>query len=433
MFMNSSGPRRQRPIAPAVKSLVLDNRGKLIVPTANLVYTTTGNEHYIHSRLKSILPSGPKEAAQAYTGVSTGSSIRRMASVNAEARTKLVYSSEYGNGQKSSTTPLNGHDAGGRVFPTSSSDDSIVQVHNASHERVSPASISPSKLAYQSPTTSHIQMKDSYVQVVDVRKAQQRKFGTEASSLSPPNGTSHQLTSSPIINKPAVRSINKPKTNTYIQRIAAVNARACVHAIMGYEYLTKKRETELRNVLCIGDSSDSILGKRSPSEQPGNSNQNNSKKKNLRSSSSTKQTAASSVMQSSPAVGSTGSSHESSLQSASQDSDVESVSSSNDDQEELPSSGRYYSFESNEDSPYNCLGLLYNSDTIHARSFTYFTTEGHLPSLFIPPIIPKRCHDAHDLRSKIMEKPISKKRSRKVYLSLLFLYMYIIILQLLKG
>ncbi|XP_003386348.2 PREDICTED: uncharacterized protein LOC100637584 [Amphimedon queenslandica] len=422
MFTSTSGPRRQRPlrpIAPAVKTLVLDNRGKLF-PTANLVYTTTGNEHYIHSRLKSILPSGPKEAAQAYTGISTGNSIRRMASVNAEARTKLVYSSDYGSGQKSSTTSLNGHDAGDRVFPTSSSDDSINgQVHNGtSHEGVLPASTSPSKLSYQSaPTTSptHIQMKDSYVQVVDVRKAQQRKIG-EASSLSPPNGTaSHQLTSSPLINKPPVRRVNKPKSNTYIQRIAAVNARACVHAIMGYEYLTKKRETELRNVLCIGESSesDSILGKRSPSEQPGNSNQNNSKKKNLRSTNNTKQTATSSVMQPGPAVGSTGSSHESSLQSASQDSDVESVSSSNDDHEELPSSGRYYSFESSQDPPYNCLGLLYNSDTIHSRSFTYFTTEGHLPPLFIPPIVPKRCYEAHNLRSRILEKPISKKRPRK--------------------
>lgn len=424
MFTSTSGPRRQRPlrpIAPAVKTLVLDNRGKLF-PTANLVYTTTGNEHYIHSRLKSILPSGPKEAAQAYTGISTGNSIRRMASVNAEARTKLVYSSDYGSGQKSSTTSLNGHDAGGRVFPTSSSDDSISgQVHSGtSHEGMSPVSISPSKLSYQSgPTTSpsHIQMKDSYVQIVDVRKAQQKKI-REASSLSPPNGTaaSHQLTSSPI--KPAVRRVNKPKSNTYIQRIAAVNARACVHAIMGYEYLTKKRESELRNVLCIGESPepepDSILGKRSPSEQPGNSNQNNSKKKNLRSTNNTKQTAASSVMQSTPAVGSTGSSHESSLQSASQDSDVESVSSSNDDHEELPSSRRYYSFESSEDPPYNCLGLLYNSDTIHARSFTYFTTEGHLPPLFIPPIVPRRCHEAHNLRSRILEMPISKKRPRKV-------------------
>lgn len=216
-----------------------------------------------------------------------------------------------------------------------------------------------------------------------------------------------------------------------------MNARACVHAIMGYEYLTKKREIELRNVLNIPRSSpsadDSVLGKRPASQQPGNSNQNNSKKKeNLKSpSTGRKQTASVPIMQSGSAVGSAGSSQGSSnLQVSNEVSDDgESVSSSNGDHEE--SSG-YYSFESDQQSSYNCLGLLYNSDTLHTKAFIYLTTEGQLPSLLIPPIIPKKYHEAKELKSRILEKPITKKRSRKVLLSYIFIPLNLL-LQLLKG
>lgn len=453
MLANTTTSRNLRPIAPKPiapqlmpdEGQVVHVRGRLST-TPNLV-DMSGSEHYIHSRLKSILPSGPKEQAQAYTGVvATGNSLRRMASVNAEARTKLVYTSDYNTGPKNSPH-VNGHDG---ISDPMAASPSTVQVQVEAASTTLPSTTGSIMPPVKSPSKSPIHMKDSYVQVVDVRKSQQRRLFESSSSSSPssvPNSPSCLNTSSavtavpPTSQGPVVRSnTKKPRSSSqpaYIKRIAAVNARACVHAIMGYEYLTKKREIELRNVLNIPRSSpstdDSVLGKRPASQQPGNSNQNNSKKKeNLKSpSTGRKQTASVPIMQSGSAVGSAGSSQgSSSLQVSNEVSDDgESVSSSNGDHEE--SSG-YYSFESDQQSSYNCLGLLYNSDTLHTKAFIYLTTEGQLPSLLIPPIIPKKYHEAKELKSRILEKPIAKKRSRKVLLSYIFIPLNLL-LQSLKG
>lgn len=385
---------------PPPSLLVMDAAG--IVTGDNITEVT--NEHYIHSRLRNILPSGPKEAASAYSGIMTeaGDNLRRMASVNAEARTKLVYTTEHG-----SKTAVHGSESGhvtkdNLLSPTKHDTSTISQTVESTHmcTLLTPGSItSPGKSCLASPkSTTPLKtirspnpqyfMKDSVLQVADVRKTQRKKF----LNLSPP---SFHLSGG-------------SKPSGYIKRMAAVNAQAFVHAIMGYEYLTKNERIDGTTCEPVSD----VLGKRTQ-RQPGNSNQNNSKKKKEGAGTSKKVPLLSELTQTVNTIPLT---LLPSPSAVGHKVHLESLSSSNGSNDESPTIERRDGcHQEPESTTYNCLGLLYNSDTVHAKTAIYLTTEGYLPSILIPPIIPQKLREVNLGKASIKENSQRvRKRSRKV-------------------
>lgn len=371
----------------------------------------TSTEHYIHSRLKSTLPSGPKEIATAYSGIMEGNSLRRIASVNAEARTKLFYTpispvksyhngcvglleSTITNGTCSHTideVPSHTNDA----LHNSPADVDQNTTTSSGNSPVTPAT-SPPSIFLQSSASSTLSptklsnssyiLKDSRVQVVDVLK---KKHHPQASMTTP---TAKRLQHTMPRVSPPLGPLG------YVKRLAAVNARACVHAIMtGREETVKHKDV---NVIQTRSLSQLHGGS---TEQTGNSNQNNGKNNKDEGDVRTRDGLTQQPVNSSLGLSS---------QAASTDLEcTESIPSSNEDEPEK--GGIILGCEA---TSYNCLGLLYNSDSVHDNSDIYFTTVGKLPSIIIPLIIPKTMQEVSNICSGAKEnQPQDKKRSQKVF------------------
>lgn len=390
---------------------------------------STSNEHYIHSRLKSTLSAGPKEIP--YTGIVNGDSVRRTASMNAEARTKLVYASpkasSHLNGSSSSSKKVDVLSYGNGinlspsqcenpvVSPTRSLDSSALQI-SASPPQVEGAQTSMQKTTNdhsKSPglstkTCQQIFMKDSSIEIVDVMKSQ---FKLQPTEPKVPLSTSKRLLRS--------NTFTSPDTAGFVKRQAAINARACVYAIMG-EDSTNKMKSEKRGVCSLTSlEHESVLGKR-PRQLPSNSNHNNSKKKKegvraKRRIPSLSELAAQSVTI--PSLGLMSSS--SSLSYLASDLEcMESLpsSSSNEDEDSTTcDDSTAISIQYAEDAPYNCLGLLYNSDSVHNNALIHLTTEGHMPEVILPVIVPKKQREVNVVQARVIDTPQKeKKRPRKV-------------------
>ena len=374
-------------------------------------------EHYIHSRLRSALPSGPKEIA--YSGIVEGNNLRRIASVNSEARTKLFYApiksstsyngcaENFSNGDvepvslvpnnhglsmnhsvdeidlvtdsgESSSPVVDSGELSSPVVDSGELSSPVVDSGESSSPVVSAPVVttpisSPLKLRGPSILNSQlILLKDSRVQIVDVLK---KRVSSQPSAGSPPKRLRHSTS-------PA----------GYVRRLAAVNARACVQALMNADEQKGSGEVYSKQ----------SLKQLQPSERLGNSNQNNGK--NNKDEPGDVRTRDGITHQSVNTSLGLSSNTSADLEC------TESIPSSNEDDSVHEKSGIILGFE---DMPYNCLGLLYNSDTVHVNSVIYFTTLGKLPSVIIPVIVPKTLHEIKNFHSE-PQQPRSKKRSLKV-------------------
>ena len=297
-------------------------------------------EHYIHSRLKNSLASGIKEIP--YTGISEGDSLRRVASLNAEVRNKIFYSSVpqqprvNGHQERLSYSDIQSHYKEKRyrsISPISTSST------NTNHLVRDVNSADP-----PSPPTKHYTIKNSSVIVVDVMKNRAHKpkrlSKTTTKKVSPQLG--------------------------YVRRLAAVNARACLSAIMKSEVKSNDENMDESALVDCKDNAPllshsavsrqpSILGAKRKFSPLYNCNGNNSKKKKG-GEEKTKVpplSALASLQHSAQASTETGSS---------EDSEPE----------------------------FNKLGLLYNSDCIHPSVRLYLNNEGKTPQdLIIPKVVPK--------------------------------------------
>jgi hypothetical protein len=339
-----------------------------------IIPPVTTPEHYIHSRLKSKLSSGPREMASAYSGIVDGNNLRRMASLNAEARTKMFYDEL--------SPRSNGHSLqhpDGKGSPIKTDCESLALSFKDNNSSPGPAGVntqscilSPCKEApssVRSPLKSQkfCIMKDSTVHVVDILK-------TRPSMISPPSLSRSAPQPERSLKRLRNKGNNTPQTS-YMKRMAALNARACVNALMN-AYLIQGKSQQI---------ADSVLGKRTP-EQSGNSNQNNGKKKkqteddvNITRESSLDNQSGANDHQSMNASLVSYTSYASELEC------TESIPSS--DEDDYATSAAKLLLD--EEMPYNRLGLLYNSDTVHVSSSILLTSDGKLPSKIIPIIVPK--------------------------------------------
>lgn len=391
---------------------------------------STSNEHYIHSRLKSTLSAGPKEIP--YTGIVNGDSVRRTASMNAEARTKLVYASpktsshlngsscpskkvdvlSYGNGINLSPSQSE-HPV---ASPTRSLDSSALQISAGSPqaEGIQTSMQKSTNDHSKSPglptkTCHQFLIKDSTIEIVDVIKSQFKSQPTIKPEA--PLSSSKRLLRS--------TTYNSSDTTGFLKRQAAINARACVYAMMG-EDSTSKIKPEKRGISTLTSlEHQSVLGKR-PRQLPSNSNHNNSKKKKegvraKRRIPSLSELAAQSVTM--PSLGLMSSS--SSLSCLASDLEcMESLPSSSSNEDEDSSTcddNTTISIQYAEDAPYNCLGLLYNSDSVHNNAIIQLTTKGHMPEVILPLIVPQKKREVNVIQTSITDTPQKeKKRPRKV-------------------
>lgn len=300
-------------------------------------------EHYIHSRLKSSLSSGIKETP--YTGVSEGDSLRRVASLNAEVRNKIFYSTvihppkvngHHHHHDYYSDLQLPSHGQYKEKRCRSSSPISTSSGTNHRYRDVNSADP-------PSPPAKNYTIKNSSVVVVDVMKNR---------------GSTHK-------SKRLRKSPSKvPPQLGYVRRLAAVNARACLSAIMKSE-CTKSSEEHIIDESALVDCKHTapLLSYSATSRQPSilgtkrklspfyNCNGNNSKKKK------------SEEKQKIPPLSALASLQHSVLAS------TDPVST----EPEL-----------------NKLGLLYNSDCIHPSVRVYLSNDGKTThDLIIPKVIPK--------------------------------------------
>ena len=396
---------------------------------------STSNEHYIHSRLKSTLSAGPKEIP--YTGIVNGDSVRRTASMNAEARTKLVYASpkasSHFNGSSSSSKKVDVLSYGNGinlspsqcehplVSPTRSLDSSTLQIsatppqaegpHTTMQKTTNDHSKSP---GLSTKSCQQILMKDSSIEIVDVMKSQLKPQPTIEPKV--PFSPSKRLLRS--------NTFSSSVTTGFVKRQAAINARACVYAMMG-EHPTSKMKSEKSGISTLTSlEHQGVLGKR-PRQLPSNSNHNNSKKKKegvraRRRIPSLSELAAQSVTM--PSLGLMSSS--SSLSCLASDLEcMESLpsSSSNEDEDSTTyDDNTAISIQYAEDAPYNCLGLLYNSDSVHSNAIIHLTTEGHMPEVILPVIVPKKKREVNVFQASVIDTPQKeKKRPRKVAIIML--------------
>lgn len=389
-----------------------------------------GSEHYIHSRLRSTLPCGPKEVAGAYTGVLTGTTtnVRRMASLNAEVRTKLVYSPDYPSSAIISTgllksptrSSVNGSIDLSVVSPSKISDNNhgmgennrdhsllptrrpIASSFIAEQDHIGSRSMGASSKSPSSSPPKRYQhfIKDSFVEIEDIRKT------------SPKRKPFHSPMSPELRN--STKRANK-SPGSFIKRTAAVNAEAFVHAIMGYEYSPSSSLQEFRRTTTStandhfsSNGMNTVLGKRASSKHTGgNSNQNNSKKK--KESGSTKVPSLSQL--SAHTVSRSANGPYKIVPMESLHTELAASSSNEEDESPPPYERSITEFGHSEPVAFNCLGLLYNSDTVHSRTVIYLTTEGRLPSVVIPPIIPQKLREVNLAKENL--HPI-RRRPRKV-------------------
>ena len=75
-----------------------------------------------------------------------------------------------------------------------------------------------------------------------------------------------------------------------------------------------------------------------------------------------------------------------------------------------------------EASATNSEGLLWNGNTVHPQARVYFTAEGTLPHLIVPPVCPVRPNGVHEAKARVMSLHTKKRkrmRAVKVIVSLL--------------
>ena len=74
--------------------------------------------------------------------------------------------------------------------------------------------------------------------------------------------------------------------------------------------------------------------------------------------------------------------------------------------------------DSSDTSTYNAEGLLWNGDTIHPQARVYLTPEGLMPQLIVPPIRPARPHhisQTKDLARTVQQKKVKRPKAVKVH------------------
>ena len=187
-----------------------------------------------------------------------------------------------------------------------------------------------------------------------------------------------------------------PELNGYVRRMASLNARACVSAMM--ESTRGRRASKQKHVPtepareCVQDESENPLSALSPTRTP----QSGTVMTHLQQTTPEKQV---------------GSASATSLSSSNQY--VLLCASPN----TLTACGIIRGSDYSEASSINTEGLLWNGDTIHPQSRVYLTPEGTMPHLIVPPVCPVRptcVHESISVTRALQLKQRKKQRAVKV-------------------
>ena len=191
------------------------------------------------------------------------------------------------------------------------------------------------------------------------------------------------------------KRIDPPSISGYVRRMASLNARACVSAMMEPTRRPYKRKAD--------DNPVKELHKAFKSEVPGPSRRVSPRRSPIPQLGMVTRSRQSSVEQEDPApdpnlipnLSSTSANHGYLLLCASPDT--------------LKQCGIIQGFS--EDSAYNSEGLLWNGATVHPHARVYFNPDGTLPHLIVPPVCPVKPHSVHE--SKALARSLHMRKRKR--------------------
>ena len=399
------------------------------------------SEHYIHSRLKSSLQSGPKE--NLYSGILEGGKVRRKASLDSEVKTRMLCNEapiQSTATVQSSKLPLLPPDtfAVERVSAQpflstqekeklskrlcmngTASVDAVQASVKSSHSQLlqySPSSLTeerPSRESssiklHLSPCKASFPMKDATVNIIDFKK-KRKDSDKERNKPQQAMPYCHGFMKRAALLKACARVAALAEGTRSLQRHSSMTA------LPARTYHSRKLGQSQKSVPLIemsaisaADQPMKIHNTRKRSSATTNSNQNNSKKRKgngaanegcfspslLHSASKVKNLASSKATSSRPEICQSNAEHEHAESVASSESES-SVSSASQAKKDVV-------------TQFNNLGLLCTGDCIHPNKKILLTTEGYIPARIMPIVVPDTLSKLppEHLRKGVKQKPI---------------------------